>query len=332
MLSKTEQRSARALLLNQPGLSIQHVAAKLNLDAAALYPWAKKHGLSTLRLRLRNSPRRAVTRNDRKYASTHQIITLRPGLMIHFDATPLAILRTRANAPEHVITAFCATDRCTGWRLYALRDTESTPGAAADALHECAKRSPFTWFDAYVVTDNGHDMTAAPLFNQMAALRCHHRRILPGQPWSNGHAERCLGTLRYALAAIPAEELRTLDQLTAATQAIEHDANHRPAKPHLSSPAEQLAAYNASPEGWLHRLVAMKLLTDEKLASAIPLRLLPGSTLMWEPIADRIADLNFDQVPDALGVRRNPSASPGYLRPPTRLRRNAKPGIYFFAH
>src|SRR3954471_17103080 len=82
------QQRFKAMLLERPGRSVGFAARELGIDRCTAGRMAREFGLATQRERIRKSGRAiAKLTAIARQSESRRIVALRPGLMIHFDAS-----------------------------------------------------------------------------------------------------------------------------------------------------------------------------------------------------------------------------------------------------
>jgi transposase InsO family protein len=325
-------------LLDYPGRPLARVARELGMPQHIVHRIAADADLTSPTRRLRRSLRHAPISAPTKYISAHKVLALRPGQIIHFDSTRLGRLITARDSPPGELTLHVASDRCTDWCWFELDPAGDASVTAAQALRAMAARSPFSWSGGFIVVDNSWDNQSPGFDAAIDELGAQRRCIIPGQPWTNGQAERLHCSARFHLASLAAAELLTLDNVLAALRQHEHRRNHdRDRDPTRKpfAPADAVAAWFAGSDApWQQRALAMRIVTSAQvLARCIPLRCQPGPGLLWQPMAPSVADLPPDLSPDALARPRFNSQLPGHVCTPRRKpAQRTEPGLYLYVH
>jgi hypothetical protein len=270
---------------SKPGVGRAYIAAVLRVAESNVQRVLERHDLTTLNERLRFAgfdPAEEVpsclTAARKRYKVRFQPC---PGWLIHIDQKLLTSVRQGDAVLK--VHAFAVVDNHSSYAAVHCAACK-TSDEAATALRKFLTCAPFPVHRC--LTDNGPEFKGVfqPL---LAELHVDHRRIRPGEPWSNGKVERFNRTLREWTGNILARYQRraTFAQIA---EAIDHC----------------VAEYNRSPHFGKHNrgLSPLDCVEAHKLKTYDQFRSLLDNAACWVPkgyhLANRLVDERTGEVLD----------------------------------
>ena len=286
----------KAILLERPGRSVGFAARELGIDRCTAGRLATEGGLATQRERIRKSGRAiAKLTAIARQSESRRIIALRPGLMIHFDASVIGRFVPAGESRPRELVVYSAVDRCTGYG-WAWCCSRICGDEAAAALRSFATNSPFDWRGAAIVVDGRHDVQSGKFRRACVELGLVRRGLAGGRSWSNALVEQQHRVLRFSgFGALPADQLQTweaiVDYVGVFTREINADRSTICARGARISPAEILRGMaELSQLPAIERAIACRLFSREDLETAQPMELTGGHHRghLFRPLAGKL--------------------------------------------